>query len=266
MQPLNPKDLIIRNAADAQADPKPSGPTVALERYQQLERAIRETPLNSEPYLELAKIYFTTERWNDAKRVLEIAVQRFPEDIEAIFLLEESQLRRSDESLAKAQQEHKTEPTQLTEENLQRCHVEFNVLRERIYRERFQRNPQDFQLLIPLAAALDQLNQQEEAIKALKQASQQPGLRTAASLQLGKILQRAGRVPEALSAYRRAATFRIPAAAFEAKREALLAAADLATQAGMVDSTQRYLEMLCELSPDDAQLAQRLAEARALTL
>lgn len=266
MQPLNPKDLKIRSSSEDQSQAKPAGPTITLERYQELERTIRDTPLHVDPYIELANIYLGVSRWTDARRILELAVNKFPEDHQAAYLLEESQLSRSQELAQKAEEEHKAEPTQLTSENVQRCQVELNVLRERVYRQRLERNPEKLELLIPLADALDRLDQRDEAIKSLKRASNEPRLRAEASLQLGKMLERATRVPEALSAYRRAALFRIPEPSPETKYSALLAAADLSLRSGMIDSGRRYLRMLIEMNPTNAYLTQRLAEIRALPL
>lgn len=266
MQPLTPKDLIIRTPPEDQAPAKPVAPVVTLERFQELERTIRDTPLYVDSYLELANIYFAASRWTDARRVLEIAVHRFPEDPQAAFMYEESQLSRSRELAKKAEEEHREEPTQLTLENLQRCELELNVLREKVYRQRLQRNPTQVELMIPLADALDRLDQRDEAIKTLKTASQEPRLRAEASLQLGRMLERASRIPEALSAYRRAALFRVPQPAQETKYTALLAAADLALRSGMIDSGRRYLQMLVDLNPQNEYLQQRLAEIRALPL
>lgn len=267
MQPLKPKDLIIRQAADDPNETKASDtPVVSLERYQELERTIRDTPLYVDPYFELAEIYTKAARWADARRVLEIAVTRFPEDQRAAHLYEESQLARSLELANKAEQEHRAEPTQLTSENLQRCQLELNVLREKVYRARLARDPEKFDLLMPLADALDRLDQHEQAINCLKQASEHPQLRADASLQLGKMLERAHRVPEALSAYRRAALFRVPLPSPETKYAALFAATDLALRSGLIDSGRRYLEMLLELAPNNAALQQRLAELRPLPL
>lgn len=267
MQPLTPKDLIIRTTAEDQSESKPSAaPPVALERFQELERALRDVPLYVDPYFELAEIYTKSNRWSDARRVLEIAVTRFPDDSKAAFLYEESQLSRSLELANKADEEHRAEPTQLTLANVQRCQTELNVLRERIYRARLTRNPEKIDLMIPLADALDRLDQRDEAITCLRTASEHPQLRAVASLQLGKMLERAQRIPEALSAYRRAALFRVPPPSSETKYAALFAASDLALRSGLVDSGRRYLEMLLELAPNNDLLRKRLDELQSLPL
>lgn len=265
MQPLTPKDLVIRPKPEDE-ESKSEVPHIPLERYQELERTIRDIPLHVDPYIELYNIYSGAHRWADARRVMEIAVHRFPDDHQAAYLYEEAQLARSQELAQKAEAEHLSEPTQLTLESHHRSQLELNVLREKIFRQRFERDPSQVQLLIPWADALDRLEQKDEAISKLRTASLTPHLRAEASLQLGRMLERATRVTDALSAYRRAAFFRVPPPSIETKYAALLAAADLAMRSGMVDSSRRYLQMLVDLNPQNEYLRGRLAEIRALPL
>ena len=73
MDPLTPDDLLIRrNPVEVdrwvEGGGDSSRPAVALERFQTLERVLRENPLTVDPYLELARIYLQRNRWNDAKR------------------------------------------------------------------------------------------------------------------------------------------------------------------------------------------------------
>lgn len=272
MQPLNPQDLLIRRRpletslelAGDSAGPAPR--TVALERFQTLEQTIRENPLTVEPYLELAGYYFDSQRWMDARRVLELACQRFPEVEQAQFLLEEAQLARSLQLNNQAEQSHQGEPTQLTQAALEQSQLELNVLRERVCRTRLQRHPQQVQLYLPLATALHGLGQTSDAIDALRRAMEEPKLRSAAAYQLGQVLEAAGRIPEALSAYRRAALFRVPPPPRDLKLAALTAAADLAQRWRLVDSARRYVGLLVEMSPENAALVERHRELCATPL
>lgn len=263
MQPINPQDLLIRRRslatdqaleADAEA---PATRTVPLERFQMLERAIRENPLTVQPYLELAGYYFSSQRWVDARRVLELACQRFPDVEQAQFLLEEAQLARSLQWNDQVERAHRSEPTQLTQAAVEQSQLELNVLRERVCRARLQRHPEQSQLYLPLATALHGLGQTPAAIDALRRAMQEPKLRSAAAYQLGQVLEQVGRIPEALSAYRRAALFRVPSPPHELKFAALSAAADLAERWRLIDSARRYVGLLVELAPDDASLQER---------
>ncbi len=261
MQPLTPDDLLIRPQpvdADLGNEQPKVEQSVALERFQTLEHVIRDSPLNVQPYLELAKIYLQAKRWVDARRVLESACSRFPEDEEATFLLEEAQLSRSLQLHWEAQTAHRDEPTRLTQAGLDQCRIELNVLRVRICRARLKRQPERLDLHLPLASALENLEQRDEAIQSLKLAIEHPKLRSAAALQLGQLFEAANRVPEALSAYRRAAFFRVPPTTTEIKVKALAAAADLAERCNLIDSARRYVSTLVELVPNSVELKLRL--------
>lgn len=271
MHPLTPDDLLIRHSPvdndrwlDGKRDEsEPSIPSsVPLERFQTLEHVIRDTPLHVDPYLELARIYLQNSRWVDAKRVLDLAVERFPEDEEVNYLREEAQIARSLQLLSEARKEFEEEPTKLTKENLDRCNVELNVLRESVCRSRLKRHPDQVELNMPLATALENLGNREEAIACLQRAVAEPNLRGLAALQLGQTYERSGKVPQALSAYRRAALFRVPPPSDDVKLRALTAAANLATNSGMIDSARRYVEMLSEMQPNNAAIQTRLEELR----
>ncbi len=271
MQPLNPEDLLIRLSPvelEQQADgqPQAAGTRISLERFQQLEQTLREHPLNVAPYLELAQYYLSVSRWTDARRVLELACQRFPEEEQAQFLLEEAQLARSLQLYHAAEQAFAVEPSQLTQAPLDASRLELNVLREKICRQRLARHPQQIALNLPLATALYNLGQSEQAMVALRSAMLEPKLRAAAAFQLGQLLEEAKRVPEALSLYRRSALFRVPPPPRELKRRALSAAADLAERSQLIDSARHYVKLLLDLQPDDADLQSRLARLQATPL
>jgi tetratricopeptide (TPR) repeat protein len=269
MQPLSPKDLLIRQSpvevdqweTEAErSEREQARPSVSLERFQTLERVIRDNPLHADPYLELAKIYLKDSRWNDARRVLDIAIGRFSENEDVIFLREEAMMARSLELFSIAEAEYAAEPTSLTSENLDRARVELNVLRQNVCQSRLERHPGKVELNIPLATALENLGKRDEAIRALQIAIAYPQLRAEAALQLGYLYERARRIPQALSAFRRAAMFRVPPPSSEVKLKALSAAADLAQRSNMVDSARRYVAMLLELAPSNAALKSRLHE------
>jgi tetratricopeptide (TPR) repeat protein len=273
MKPLTPDDLLIRETPSddlrwgtALDTPETPVTTVSLQRFQELELALKNNPILPDPYIELARIYLKNRRWHDAKRVLDRAAQQFSKNEDILTLREDAQLGRSLELYNEAEAAYKAEPTVLTQEPLQSCKIELNSLRERVCRARLERHPDRLELLIPLAVALENLGSIEEAIKCLRQASEVPSLRATASLQLGYLFTRARRIPDALSSFRRAALFRVPPPSEATKREALTAAADLSQRHGLIDSARRYVELLAEMSPNDQQLAKRLADLRAMPL
>lgn len=263
MESLPAKDQLVKRSGLDPSDPaslesKPAEPAVKLERFQALEHTIRDTPITHDPYVELATIYIGQSRHADARRVLDQAFTRFSDVEDVVYLREEAQLLRSRQLVSEATAEHETEPTRLTQESLDRTLLEFNVLRESVCRDRLTRAPDQHELYIPLAAALDHLGKRSEAIAALQSAMESPSLRASAAWQLGRLQELAGNVPEALSAYRKAALFRIPPPTPELRLKSLNAAANLAEKSGMIDSARRYVGLLLELSPGDAELQSRL--------
>ncbi len=277
MEPISPKDLLLRHNPvefdqwETESERKEraaqtTAPRITLERFQTLERVIRDNPLHAEPYLELARIYLQDSRWLDARRVLDSAVARFPEDEAVNYLREESQLARALQLHSEAEAEHASEPTSITQDNLERSRVQLNVLRKQVCLSRLQRHPEQLALNLPLATALENLGQRDEAISVLEAGIALPTLRAEASLQLGFTLSRARRIPEALAAFRRAALFRVPPPTPEIKQQALMAAADLAERSNMIDSARRYVAMLLELKPDDSLLSERLKALQSRSL
>ncbi|MEM7475253.1 MAG: tetratricopeptide repeat protein [Planctomycetota bacterium] len=274
MEPLSSEDLVVRQqpideeqwltGEDNTSDVGKR--TIPLERFQTLERVIRDSPITVDPYLELARIYLHQNRYNDAKRILDLATEKFPEEEQANFLREEAQINRGLQLLEESQKEHDAEPTKLTLEALERSKVEVNVLREKICRARLVRHPEKLELNLPLASALENLGNPADAIQCLQHAIRRPQLRAKASLQLAQLLERAKRVPEALSAYRKAALYNVPPPPEDVKYTAIFSAANLAEQYGLVDSAIRYLELLSEMQPNNQELAKRLEALRKAEL
>ncbi len=272
MQPLTPDDLLIRQTPvdrakweKGGAEPTASGP-VQLMRFQELELAIRNDPIVPDPYLELARIYLGDQRWHDAKRVLDRAFQQFSDHDEVVSLREDAQIARSLELYNEYEAAYNQAPSVLTKEPFEQSKIELNSLRERVCRARLERYPDRVDLLIPLAVALENLGNTDDAIAALKQAFAIPSLRARAGLQLGHVYARLKRIPEALAAYRRAALFRVPPPPVEIKREALQAAADLAERYQLIDSARRYVALLTQVNPEDKELANRLEQLKATPL
>jgi tetratricopeptide (TPR) repeat protein len=274
MKPLKPDDLLIRQTP-VELDRWAEGgfdaagnrmAPVRLERFQELEQTLRNNPVMADPYIELARIYLNQGRWVDAKRVLDRAAELFSSNEDVLWLREEAQLARSLQLLSHAEAEHRAADNVLTEKELVRSRLDLNAVRERVCRARLARHPDRLELTIPLAEALEGLERSEEAIDYLDKAIAEPELRSAASYKLGEIHERAGRVTQALSAYRRAALFRIPPASDATRLAALARAAELALRHRMLDSAARYVEMLQTLEPQNPrwpQMAQEIAELEA---
>ncbi len=171
MKPLKPDDLLIRHTpvehnrwVDGSANNNSRSKPVRLERFQELEQTLRNNPVQSEPYMELARIYLHKERWVDAKRVLDRAADLFTEEEEVLFLREEAQLARSLQLLSAAEAEYQRVRDPVTEKELARAKLDLNAMRERVCRSRLARHPDQLELTIPLAEALSGLDRSEEAL------------------------------------------------------------------------------------------------------
>lgn len=260
MKPLKADDLLLRNSpvdqdrwteAQASADGSPGMKAIRLERFQELEQIIRNNPVQPEPYVELARIYLHQEKWIDAKRILDRAAEQFSSNEDVLFLREEAQLARSLHLLACAEAEYRRVSNEVSEVELHRAKMDLNAMREKVCRARLVRHPEHLELTIPLADALEGLDRSEEAIDYLRSAAQDPDLRAQANLKLGEIFERMSRVTDALSAYRRAALFRVPQPPPAIRLTALTKAAELSLQHRLLDSAARYVAMLRELEPQN---------------
>jgi tetratricopeptide (TPR) repeat protein len=263
MKLLKPDDLLIRLTPvelerwSEGGMPDGSQPSrIRLERHQELEQAVRNNPVDSAPYVELARIHLHQSRWVEARRVLDRAAEQFPSDEAVLFLREEAQLARSLQLYNAAKLEYREEPTFLTEAAVDRCRTELCALREKVCRARLARHPEQLPLVLPLADALDGLDRTEEAVEELRRVVQVPELRAPAALKLGILLEKQQRVPEALSAYRRAALFRVPPPPESLRLEALTRAAELARRYEMFDSAARYVQMLRLVDPHNPRWQQ----------
>lgn len=273
MKPLKPDDLLLRNSpvdqdrwteAQAASDGSPAMRAIRLERFQELEQIIRNNPVQPEPYVELARIYLHQEKWIDAKRILDRAADQFSSNEDVLYLREESQLARSLHLLACAEAEYRRVPNDVSEKELERAKLDLNAMREKVCRARLVRHPEHLELTIPLADALEGLDRSEEAIDYLRRAAQDPELRSQANLKLGEIFERMRRVTDALSAYRRAALFRVPPPPANMRLLALTKAAELALKHKLLDSAARYVAMLRELEPQNLKWIEMDQEIVAL--
>jgi tetratricopeptide (TPR) repeat protein len=260
-------DLLLRPVADplgggaSERQPaEPSQPRVELQRYQELEQAIRHTPADPKPYLELAEIYLEQQRWRDALRVLDSGVANQPDHDGLLCLHEEARHQVAKAELLAAQAQAKEHPTEENVQHAQRAEVSYANTRISVCASRLERHPEQTELLLPLASAHCQLGQMEEAFQRLQQAETIPELRGHARLQLGRILQQRGDYLNALSAYRRAAIARNPLSPHDVRCKALDAAAQLAESQGWVEPALGYLKIWKELATESSQDIQNRIE------
>jgi tetratricopeptide (TPR) repeat protein len=223
-----------------------SGPAIQLERFQQLEQEIRLSSAVAEPYVELAQIYLQRERWSDARRTLDAGIQNCPEHEPLVLLHEDLVLNQAAQFVEAAKTEHAQKRTAQSRFDLEQAEVNLVNLRIKVCKDRYQRHPDQKEILITWAIALRQAQRPEEATEILQEAAKELSLRSRASLQLGMCYQTLDRSLDALSAFRKASLFRSPEPDAKVAITALELAAKLAEEKGLIDSAIYYWEELAK--------------------
>jgi tetratricopeptide (TPR) repeat protein len=219
-------------------------PRIALLEHQQLEQMIKQAPADPLPYLQLAKLYHCQLRFKDTIRVLDAGVQHNSDHEPLIVLREDTVLDIARQQLDQARQAYANHPTKDNELRLQGCVTNFAHEEIRFCQSRFQRHPEQIELLVRWSSALLTLGNPEAATEKLEQAVNFPEWRAAASLLLGRCYHATGKLLQALSSYRRAACFRAPPPDENTRSQALIAGFELADQLQMVDTAIQFGDWL----------------------
>jgi tetratricopeptide (TPR) repeat protein len=244
--------LLVRNSSAAKPEPQAKAPAIPLQRFQELEQAIRHSPANPEPYVELGQIYLQQERWSDAKRALDAGFQYCPECEPIVLMREDLVLHLAGQHVDEARRRHAQQPSEETKYALEQADINLANERIRVCNDRYHRRPDQKEILITWAVALRQLGRHDEALSKLSDAAQEPSLRARASLQLGMCLQTLDRPLDALAAFRKAALYRSPPPDLAVRNRALELAMHVADENGLIDSARYYAERLHE-SCDSSQ-------------
>jgi tetratricopeptide (TPR) repeat protein len=242
---------------------EPAKPVVTLQRYQELEQHLRNSPADADGYLELSRIYLSQGRSFDAKRVLDRAMEHLSDDARIVYEWEEMQVARSRQLLDQAEQAFLQEKTVANREARDRCTIDLANTRIQVCKARLEREPHNLEIALPLANAYRQLGRFQEAIDVLQRAKANSQIRARACLQLGMVFMQIDKPLEAIAAFRQAALYRAPPPPEKIRDKALELAAEVAEKVGLIASARRYVQLRLESNPSDpALLAQqkRLSE------
>jgi tetratricopeptide (TPR) repeat protein len=250
--PSNPSDPEVRSA----------NASIPLVRSQELEQSIRQSPANSEPYVELGQFYLGQQRWTDAKRVLDAGVQNCAECEPLVLMREDLILMLAGQQVESARTAFAQHPVEQNKYDLDQAEVNLCNERLRICRDRYSRHPDQREILITWSVALRQMGRHDEALQKLTEAAADPKLRARACLQLGMCLQTLNRPLEALSAFRKAALYRSPPPDLAIKARALELAVQLAEENQLIDSARYYARELLECCDSKSKPAIRATLAR----
>lgn len=260
-RPVKPEELLRRNPVvdqDQLLDPSPASvaPKVRLERRQELEHHLKQRPADLEPYLELGRIYREENRPADSRRILQQALEIFPDDEGLKWELEEAILARSLQQLREVSELAERLDTVETEHELERCKADWAARRMEVCHARLKRDPSKRHLRVSLAEALYDAGEYREALSAIEEVIEDDELSPVAFLLRGRCLLELGKDVEAMSALRAAALRRAVVAPLAVRVLALRLLCDTAERLVVPLTLEKYRRHLsaCE---------QELAKAKA---
>jgi tetratricopeptide (TPR) repeat protein len=252
-------DLKKKNPPLIELEAGSSRPVVTLQRYQELEQHLRNAPADGDAYLELSRIYIEQGRHFDAKRVLDKAMEHLSDEPRIVYEWEEMQVARSRQLLDNAEETLKKEKSQANRDARDRCAIDLANVRIHVCSARMKRDPNDHELVLPLAASLRQLGRHQEAIDALSSKKDIPEIRARVCLQLGMALMQNDKPLEALAAFRQAALYRAPPPPDKIRDKALELATEVSEKLGLSHAARRYTQLRLDTNPNDVILQQTLA-------
>lgn len=138
---------------------------------QQLQRAIKKDPADTNNYIKLSDIYLKDERYEEAETVLQRALEASGGgDINVRERLEDVQLRRARQHVQIAEEKARRERTQEAVALLNRMKVELNNKETEVYESRCQRYPANLGFKYELGVRLMRGEKYTEAIKLFQEA------------------------------------------------------------------------------------------------
>jgi tetratricopeptide (TPR) repeat protein len=203
---LSRKRLAPRASGGAsQQVKKAPKPKLRLERRQELEHHLKESPTDLEAFLELGRLYRSENRPVDARRILQQAIQIFPDEKELIWEYEEAVLARSLQQLREVTELAQKLNTAETDRELKRSQNDWACRRMDVCLARLSRDPSLLHLRLALGEAMYDAGMYEAAIEELDRALDSDELSPAAFLVRGRCLLAMGRDVEAMASLRASA-------------------------------------------------------------
>lgn len=208
-RPVRPDELLRKSVPppttlDTEPTPEPKAPKVRLERRQELEHHLKQSPTDLDAFMELGRIYRADNRPMEARRVFQQAIQIFPEEQELLWEYEEAILARSLQQLREVTDLAQRLDTLETERELKRCQDDWACRRIDICRARLNRDPSMVHLRVALAEAMYDAGMYEGATDELEPILENEELSAPAHLIRGRCLLAMSKDVEAMASLRAA--------------------------------------------------------------
>ncbi len=243
-RPVRPEELLRKNQPTKENPPDQDPPKVRLERRQELEQHLRASPTDLDGYMELAAIYRAEERPIEARRILQQAMQIFPEEMDLLWEFEEATLARSRQQLREVTELAQRLDTLETERELKRSRNDWACRRMDVCHARLKRDPSLLHLNVVLAEAMYDAELYEPAIDQLDDVLNNDELSPHAYLVRGRCLLALGQDLEAMASLRAASIRRAVVAPLKIRIAALRLLCETAERLGVELTLKNYRQYL----------------------
>ncbi len=244
-------------APQATAAYKPP-PKVRLERRQELEHHLKQSPTDLDAFMELGRIYRGEDRPLDARRVYQQALQIFPEEKGLLWEYEEAVLARSLQQFREVTELARRLDTAETERELKRSQNDWACRRMDVCLARLGRDPSLVHLRLALSEAMYDAGMYEGAINELDTLLENDELSPAAYLVRGRCMLAMGKDVEAMASLRAASLRRSVVAPARTRVIALRLLCETAERLGVALTLAHYRK---HLQQAESELAKQTAAA-----
>lgn len=229
-------------------------PKLRLERRQQLEHHLKNSPTDLDAYMELGRIYRTDDRPIEAKRILEQARKIFPDEQELLWEYEEAVLARSLQQYREVSDLAERLDTLETDRELKRSQNDWARRRIEVCTARLNRDPNLYQLNIALAEAMYDAEMYEDAITTVDMVLNRDEVSSVAYLIKGRCLLASGNDLQAMVALRAVALRRAVVAPLKTRIIALKLLCETAERLGVALTLKKYRQHLAQAEQELAQI------------
>ena len=242
-----------RNEATAATDEE-----VELPPEQRFQQAIERHPAELQAYFKLADLYQQQQRYEEAERILERALQASGGgDLSVRERMEEVLMRRSRQQQAIAEQNFQLDPGEENQQLAAQMRARANQIELETYAAKAERDPHNTRLKYEFALRLKRAGKAKEAIPLFQAARSDPQRKQQVLVELGECFQKIEQYKLALGSYEQAVAA-CEEADSEIRRLALYRAGVLATGMREFDRAERHLTELAGLDFSYRDVADRL--------
>ncbi|TWU20812.1 tetratricopeptide repeat protein [Bythopirellula polymerisocia] len=227
-------------------------------------KEIAKDPTELQGYLNLADLQIREQRYDEAEKLLEQAMQiSGGGDLMVRERLEDVLMRRSRQRQAIAEKRSEDDPTDENLELAARIRAQANQIELETYAAKADRDPHNMRLKYELALRLKRAGKTKEAIPLLQAARSDPQRRMQVLLELGECFQKIEQYKLALGSYEQALEA-CDEPDSEIRRLALYRAGVLATGMRELDRAEKHLTELASLDFAYRDVSDRLDKINKL--